>query len=66
MPKGIRVSFSTSTEGVTIVNPAIDLEKLPSGESLWLPVEFKVIASNKPTTDGSPFRIRFNLHYHRQ
>jgi enterochelin esterase-like enzyme len=59
--KGIRVSLSTTTEGVLIANPVVDLEKLPSGELIWLPVDFKVIASNKPTPDGSPFRIRFNL-----
>ena len=59
--KGIKVNISTSTEGITIANPTIELEKLASGELTWLPVDFQVTASNKPTTDGSPFRIRFNL-----
>ena len=59
--KGIRVSLSTSTEGVRVANPVIELEKLPSAESIWLPVDFNVTASNKPPADGSPFRIRFNL-----
>jgi enterochelin esterase-like enzyme len=59
--KGIVVSLSTETEGVTISNPDIRLEKLVSGELIWLPVEFRVTALNKPTADGSPFRIRFNL-----
>jgi len=59
--KGIRVNLSTPTEGVIIANPVIDLEKLPSGELIWLPVDFEVIAYNKPTTDGSPFRIKFDL-----
>lgn len=59
--KGIKVNLSSSTEGVKIANPAIELENLDSGELKWLPVDFKVTASNKPTTDGSPFRVRFNL-----
>ncbi len=58
---GIRVNLSTSNEDVVIANPEVDFEKLPSGELIWLPVDFKVIASNRPATDGSPFRIRFNL-----
>lgn len=59
--KGIKVNLSTSTEGVKIANPILELEKLASGDLIWIPVDFKVTASNKPTTDGSPFRIRFNL-----
>ena len=59
--KGIKVNISTSTEGVSISNPTLELEKLASGDLSWLPVDFKVTPSNKPTVDGSPFRIRFNL-----
>jgi enterochelin esterase-like enzyme len=59
--KGIKVSLSSSTEGVTIANPTIELDKLASGDLVWLPVDFKVTALNKPTKDGSPFPIRFNL-----
>lgn len=59
--KGIKVNLSSSTEGVKIANPTIELENLDSGELKWLPVDFKVTASNRPTTDGSPFRVRFNL-----
>jgi enterochelin esterase-like enzyme len=59
--KGIKVKISSSTEGVTIANSTLELEKLASGELTWLPLDFKVTASNKPTTDGSPFMIRFNL-----
>jgi|WetSurMetagenome_2_1015567.scaffolds.fasta_scaffold00415_10 enterochelin esterase-like enzyme len=59
--KGILVTLSTESEGVTISNPVIKLEKLSSGELIWLPVEYSVTASGKPTTDGSPFRLRFNL-----
>jgi hypothetical protein len=59
--RGIRVTLSTSAEGVNIANPILEIEKLASAELIWLPVEYLVTASNKPTKDGSPFRIRFNL-----
>jgi enterochelin esterase-like enzyme len=57
----IKVNLSTSTEGVTIANPVVEFERLASGCLAWLPAPFKVTASNRPTKDGSPFRIRFNL-----
>jgi enterochelin esterase-like enzyme len=59
--KDITINLSTTNADVRISNPVIKLENLPQGESLWLPVDFNVIASDKPPTDGSPFRIRFNL-----
>jgi enterochelin esterase-like enzyme len=59
--KGIRATLSTTTEGVTIANPSVNLDDLAPGGLAWLPAEFRVTAANKPTTDGSPFRIRFNL-----
>lgn len=59
--KGIKVSINTSTEGVSISNPTIELDRLASGDITWLPVSFKVTAANHPTIDGSPFRIRFDL-----
>ncbi len=59
--KGIRVTLSTPTEGVTIANPVIDLANLGSEELIWLPADFKVTAANPPTKDGSPFRIRFDI-----
>jgi len=57
----IKVKLSSSTEGVTITNSTLELDNIQSGELLWLPSDFKVTAANKPTTDGSPFPIRFNL-----
>ena len=57
----IKVTLSSSTEGISIANPGIDLDKISSGEDIWMPVDFKVTASNSPTTDGSPFKVRFNL-----
>ena len=59
--RGIRVILSTSSEGVNIANPILEIEKLASAELIWLPAEYLVTAANKPTNDGSPFRIRFNL-----
>jgi enterochelin esterase-like enzyme len=61
--KGIRVTLGSSTAGVVIANPVLSIEKLGSGELIWLPVDYKVTASNQPTTDGSPFRVRFNLTF---
>ncbi|MEO8764338.1 MAG: alpha/beta hydrolase-fold protein [Ginsengibacter sp.] len=59
--KKIEIALSTSAKGVTIANPTIRLENIQQGELIWLPADFKVTASNNPTTDGSPFMIRFNL-----
>lgn len=59
--KGLKVNLSTSTKGVTIANSSIEIANIPAGELGWLLTEFKVTANNKPTTDGSPFKIRFDL-----
>jgi len=59
--KKIKVELSSPTEGIIIANPSIELDNIPSCELRWLPADFKVTASNKPTTDGSPFWIRFDL-----
>ena len=59
--KNLKVNLTTSTKGVSIANPAIELENMKAGELKWLSTEFKITANNKPTTDGSPFRVRFNL-----
>jgi pimeloyl-ACP methyl ester carboxylesterase len=59
--RGIKITLFTHTEGVTIKNPVIELPELGSGKLAWLPLDFKITAGNKPTKDGSPFRIRFNL-----
>jgi hypothetical protein len=34
---------------------------MAAGDLIWLPAEFKVTAQNNPTTDGSPFMVRFNI-----
>jgi enterochelin esterase-like enzyme len=59
--KEVKVELSTSTPGVSITNPTLLIEKIGSGESPWIPIDYKVTASNEPTKDGSPFRVRFNL-----
>lgn len=59
--KGLKVTMTTNTEGVTIANPTIEIKDISAGETAWLEQVFRVTAHNKPTVDGSPFRIRFNL-----
>jgi len=59
--KKIKITLSTSEKDITIANPSIELINIQPGQSFWSPVDFKVTAHNKPTTDGSPFRVRFNL-----
>lgn len=61
MAKHMIVNLISLTKGITIANPTIELENIQAGELKWLSTEFKITANNKPTTDGSPFRVRFNL-----
>ncbi len=57
----IKVSLHSTTEGVTIANPELEMSELESGDVAWLTNSFRVTAANKPTSDGSPFMVRFNL-----
>ncbi len=57
----IKVRLSTSKKGVSVPEPSVSLDRLESCTMVWVPMSFKVIASNDPPHDGSPFRIRFNL-----
>ncbi|HRX11338.1 MAG TPA: alpha/beta hydrolase-fold protein [Draconibacterium sp.] len=59
--KGLKVTLTSSTKGVSVANPTIEVEDIPANETAWLTQVFKVTARNKPTVDGSPFRIRFNI-----
>lgn len=61
MAKGMKVRLSTTTEGVSIANPTIEVDDIASCENRWLVTDFKVTASNEPPRDGSPFRIRFDV-----
>jgi predicted esterase len=61
--KEVRIVMATSAGDVAIANPVIRVDKIAPGESAWLPAEYRVTASNPPTTDGSPFRIRFDLTF---
>lgn len=61
LAKGLKATLTTTTEGVSIANPTIAINEIPTGELLWLPIDFKITANNRPTTDGTPFRVRFNL-----
>jgi enterochelin esterase-like enzyme len=59
--KKLRVTLATSTKEVVISNPTIEIDDIPAGELAWLIPGFKVTANNQPTSNGSPFRVRFNL-----
>lgn len=57
----IKVILSTSKKGVSVTEPSASLDRLESCTMAWIPMSFKVLASNDPPHDGSPFRIRFTL-----
>ena len=59
--KGLKVTLSTTTKGVSIANPTITTGNIPSAGESWLESDFKVTASNEPPKDGSPFRARFYI-----
>jgi enterochelin esterase-like enzyme len=59
--KGLKVTLSTTTKGVSIANPTITTGDIPSAGDRWLESDFKVTASNEPPKDGSPFRVRFYI-----
>ena len=59
--KNLFLRLSTTTEGVDILTPEIIIKEISSSKDTWIPSDFKIIASNMPTTDGSPFMVRFNL-----
>ncbi|NMC38769.1 MAG: hypothetical protein GYA41_10645 [Bacteroidales bacterium] len=59
--ENIKAVLTTEKEGVSIIENTVHLKRLEPGDTIWVPVPFKVIASNRPPHDGSPFRIRFNL-----
>ncbi len=61
LAKNLKVTLSSPTERIAITDPTIEAGIINAGDLLWLPADFKVAASNKPTADGSPFRVRFNL-----
>jgi enterochelin esterase-like enzyme len=59
--EALKITLSTDEKNVSIANPVVDAPAIRKEEDSWLPVDFKVTASNEPTKDGSPFRVRFNL-----
>lgn len=59
--ENLTVKLSTSNEGVIVSNHTIPVKKIGASELVWQETEFVVTANNKPTTDGSPFKVRFNL-----
>lgn len=58
---GLKVTLSSSIEGVTIGNPTIKTENIESGEAKWTSQEFQVTAANTPPGDGTTPYIRFYL-----
>lgn len=59
--ENLNVKLSTSNEGVVVSNHVITVKKIPAGELVWQETELIITSNNKPITDGSPFKIRFNL-----
>lgn len=57
----IIVRLSTSTLGVRITNPVIQVDEILAGESLLLPVSFEITASIKAPKNAAPWKIRFDL-----
>jgi enterochelin esterase-like enzyme len=60
--KNLKVNLNSSTDGVSISNPLIQLKNVEPGQAIWLPAEFMVTTSSyQPPADGSPFRVRFDI-----
>ncbi len=59
--KNVKVEISCSDPDVSIANPMIEAGKLVPGEPVWIDPEFRIIASNKPPSNGAPFRLKFHL-----
>lgn len=59
--QNIKVSLETDHPDVKILKPMVDFERLGSAKSEWMDAGFQIVASNAPVSDGSPFRVRFNV-----
>jgi enterochelin esterase-like enzyme len=59
--ENIKAVLTTEKDGVSITKNTVYLKRLEQGDTMWVPMPYKVTASNNPPKDGSPFRIRFNL-----
>ncbi|NOY96436.1 MAG: hypothetical protein GXO81_08670 [Chlorobi bacterium] len=59
--KEATVTLSTFNKNVKIEKPELKVNNLQPGGLKWIPADFKVTASNKPTADGAPFRVKFHL-----
>ncbi len=57
--KGLKITLSTSTEGITIQNPVLNIDNISSAEDVWLHDDFNVVSSTAPPGDGSPFYAKF-------
>lgn len=59
--KKLKITISSSTAGVTIANPTIEIDSIASGSLSWVPADFKITVQGTPPADGSPPGVRFNL-----
>lgn len=59
--KKLKVELSCSNTDVIIDNPSMEIDDLLPGSPLWTSSGFRVTANNMPPTDGSPFRLKFQL-----
>ncbi|WP_343701198.1 alpha/beta hydrolase-fold protein [Chitinophaga sp.] len=59
--RGLSIKLSTTTPGVSIQNPHLQLREIPAGQLAWSPAAFQVTAANEPPRDGSSPYIRFQV-----
>jgi enterochelin esterase-like enzyme len=59
--KNLKIEISCSNKDVAIDNPEIEIGALLPGEPVWIDPGFKITASNRPPSDGAPFRLKFHL-----
>lgn len=57
----INIRLSTSSKGVSLKNPLIQVEEILPGEILLLPVAFEITTAMKIPENAAPWNIRFNL-----
>ena len=59
--KNLKVELSCTNPAVSISNPVMTVDELEPGSPVWTSAGFRVFANNLPPTDGSPFRLKFQL-----
>lgn len=59
--RGLSVKLSTTTPGVSIQNPDVQVPEIPAGQLSRSLASFQVTAANEPPLDGSSPYIRFQV-----